>query len=60
MVAWDDQSKTEHLPGFDASQNIQFILTGKSLVNLWQKGGLLQQTMTLLQGPKDPFLPTLT
>ena len=25
----------------------------------WQKEGLLQQTMTLLQGPKDPFLPTL-
>ena len=29
VVAWDDQSKTLHLPGFDASQNIQFILTGK-------------------------------
>ena len=27
--------------------------------SFWQKGGLPQQTMTLLQGPKDPFLPTL-
>ena len=27
--------------------------------SFWQKEGLLQQTMTLLQGPKDPFLPTL-
>ena len=27
--------------------------------SLWQKYSLLQQTMTLLQGPKDPVLPTL-
>ena len=27
--------------------------------SFWQKEGLLQQTMTLLQGPNDPFLPTL-
>ena len=25
----------------------------------WQKGSLLEYTMTLLQGPKDPVLPTL-
>ena len=27
--------------------------------SFWQKHSLLQQTMTLLQGPKDPVLPTL-
>ena len=26
---------------------------------IWQKEGLLQQTLTLLQGYKDTFLPTL-
>ena len=25
----------------------------------WQKDSLLKYTMTLLQGPKDPVLPTL-
>ena len=28
--------------------------------SFWQKEGLLQYTMTLLQGPKNPVLPTLT
>ena len=28
--------------------------------SFWQKDKLLQYTMTLLQGPKDPVLPTLT
>ena len=27
--------------------------------SFWQKESLLQYTMTLLQGPKDPVLPTL-
>ena len=27
--------------------------------SFWQKHSLLQQTMTLLQGPKDPVLPSL-
>ena len=27
--------------------------------SFWQKKNLLQYTMTLLQGPKDPVLPTL-
>ena len=27
--------------------------------SFWQKDSLLQYTMTLLQGPKDPILPTL-
>ena len=27
--------------------------------SFWQKDSLLQYTMTLLQGPKDPVLPTL-
>ena len=27
--------------------------------SFWQKHNLLKQTMTLLQGPKDPVLPTL-
>ena len=27
--------------------------------SLWQKEGLLQYIMTLIQGPKDPVLPTL-
>ena len=28
--------------------------------SFWQKHSLLQQTMTLLQGPKDTILPTLS
>ena len=28
--------------------------------SVWQKDSLLQFTMTLLQGPKDPVLPTLS
>jgi hypothetical protein len=27
--------------------------------SFWQKESLLQYSMTLLQGPKDPVLPTL-
>ena len=27
--------------------------------SFWQKESLLQYTMTMLQGPKDPVLPTL-
>ena len=27
--------------------------------SFWQKDSLLQYTMTLLQGPKDPVLPAL-
>ena len=27
--------------------------------SFWQMNSLLQQTMTLLQGPKDPILPSL-
>ena len=27
--------------------------------SFWQKHSLLQQTMTLLQGPKDPVFPSL-
>jgi hypothetical protein len=27
--------------------------------SFWQKESMLQYTMTLLQGPKDPVLPTL-
>ena len=27
--------------------------------SFWQKESLLQYTMTLLQGPKDPVMPTL-
>ena len=52
---WDLMAVIAYFSKLSFCKNDPPILAG----SFWQKEGLLQQTMTLLQGDKDPFLPTL-